>query len=412
MKLKSMAALALMVAAASLLLPAAAQAQSVTYTYAYNGASLPIFRDSADIISIANVFVPRAIRVTKVTANVEIDYPRPGDLNIFMYSPIYTRAKLLERNCGGSGSVANVTFDDAAPSRYSDACPTAPGSYRGNEPLSNFNDQVALGTWSLAVENNGSDDFIGYLRGFTIVITGVPVTTRPITGPNAVFNAAGYQSRSVAPGEMIYIQGFNLGPSPAMVAPAGDLPTSLGGVQVTFDGTPAAISYVSQYVLMVQVPFNLQPGAVTSMRVTYQAFTSDPVTLDVLSVVPGIYTQSADGKGAVTAVNPDGTINSLTRPAPKGTYVVIYADGLGTVTPALATGQMPPASPLSKTNITVTAVLDGFSAPVTFAGAAPGYPGLYQINLQIPSVVGSGARSLTLFAGGAPSQTGTTIFVQ
>ena len=414
MKLNSMAALALMLLAAMLFLPAAAQAQNITYTYGYSGAPLPIFRDSANIITIANVWVPRAILITKVTANVEIDYPRPGDLNVFMYSAIATRVKLLERNCGSQGTLNNITFDDAASSTYAGACPTAPGgSYRGNEPLSNVNGQVAAGLWSLAVENNGSDDFIGYLRGFTLVFTGTAVTTKPITGPNFVFNTAGFQSAVVAPGEMINIAGFNLGPATGVLAPAGNLPTTLSGVQVTFDGVPAALSYVSQYTLTVQAPFTLQPGGQTAMTVTYQNSSSDPVKLDVLSVVPGVYTQSANGKGLVTAVNQDGSTNSLTNPAPKGSSVTVYAVGLGTLNPALAAGQVPPNSPLSYTTTTVSASIDGYSAPVPFAGAAPGFVGLYQVNLQIPLNAGSGSRALTLGAGGgAPSQNDVMIWVK
>jgi uncharacterized protein (TIGR03437 family) len=414
MNLRSLSAFALILVCAGLFVASDAQAQNLTYTYSYDGAALPIFRDSANIITVANIFVARAILVSKVTVNVEIDYPRPGDLNLYMYSPLLTRTKLLERNCGNTASVANVTFDDAAPTKYSDVCPSAPGgTYRANEPLSNFNQQVALGIWSIAIENNGSDDIIGYLRGFTITFTGTAVTNKPITGPNAVFNAAGFQAGVVAPGEMINIQGFNMGPSPGVLAPAGNLPTTLGGVQVMFDNTPAALSFASSYVVTAQVPFSIQPGTQTQMRVISQSVAGDPVTLDVLTVVPGVYTQSANGKGPVTAVNPDGTVNALTNPAPKGRYVAIYASGLGTVNPALATGQVPPATPVSSTTSAVSAVIDGVNANVNFAGAAPGFPGLYQINVQIPSTSGSGARSLTLFAGGgSPSQFGTTIYVQ
>src|SRR3954452_21418733 len=305
MKPKAMAAYAPVLVAMTLLLPSGLQAQTTsTYTYSYSGPALPIARDGADIITLVNMFVPRGIRITKITANLEVDYPRPGDLNIYMYSPILTRTKLLERNCGSQGSVVNVTFDDAAPTRYSDTCPAAAGAYRANEPLANFNNQTALGTWSLAVENNGSDDFIGYVRGFTLNITGAAITNKPLTAANAVYNAADLESGAVAPGEMVNIQGFNLGPSPAVSAPAGDLPTALGGVQVTCDGAPAAIAYVSPYVLNLQVPFSVQAGKQTEMRVTYQTG-SDPVMLDVLNAAPGLYTQSANGKGSVTAANPD-----------------------------------------------------------------------------------------------------------
>jgi uncharacterized protein (TIGR03437 family) len=211
---------------------------------------------------------------------------------------------------------------------------------------------------------------------------------------------------------MINIEGVNLGPSPAVVAPSGDLPTSLGGVQVTFDGAPAPISYASPYILTVQVPFNLQAGRQTALRIIYQNNTSDPINLDVLTVLPGLYTLSGNSSGAVNAINQDGSINSLAHPAPKGSYVVLYASGLGALNPSLDAGKVPPTSPLSTTANTVTAVVDGVSANVAFAGAAPGYPGLYQVNLQIPAAARSGTRYITLFSGGATTQFAVTIFVQ
>src|SRR5436190_1755273 len=160
------------------------------------------------------------------------------------------RQNAIEPNHPGDpGAGRDVTFADACATRYSQSCPTAAGSFRGNEPLATFSGQDSLGTWRLAVENNGSDNFIGYVRGFTVTITGTAENTKPITGPNAVYNAAGFQSGTVAPGEMVNIQGANLGPTTGTGAPTGDLPTSLGGVSVTFDGVPAALSYVSADVL-------------------------------------------------------------------------------------------------------------------------------------------------------------------
>ena len=405
-----MASIAVLLSAASVLTPEA-KAQSITYTYTYDGPPLFIFHNSANIITVANIYVPRAITVTNVTANVEIDYPNPGDLNVFMYSPLLTRTILLERNCGNRGTLVNITFDDSAPTPYSSVCPATPGTYRGNQPLANFDNQLALGTWSLAVENNGSDVLSGYVRGFTITITGTPATTMPITGPNAVFNAAGLQSAVVAPGEVIDIEGVNLGPSPAVFAPSGDLPTTLGGVQVTFDGTPAALSYVSPYVLNAQVPFSVRAGGQTKMVISYQGNSSNSVTLDVAATVPGVYTQSANGTGTATAVNQDGTMNSLSNPATRGQFITVYASGLGTLNPALSTGQTPPSSPLSSTTSVATALVGGVGASVSFAGAAPGFPGLYQINLQIPTTTGSGVQSLALFAAGSSSQFGVNIFV-
>ena len=410
MKLRSNAVFALTVACA-FGLPASAQ-QSVTYTYNYNGPELQIYHDSANIVSVAPILVPRAIRVTKVTVNIEIDYPRSGDLNIYVYSPNLTRTKLIEKNCGTQATVANITFDDAAPTRYSEFCPASAGTYRGNEPLANFNDQIAFGTWSLAVENNGSDSFIGYLRSFSLTVTGVPVTNRPITAASAVVNEASLDAGHVTPGEMVNILGANLGPISAVFAPAGDLPTNLGGVQVTFGGTPAAISYASASVLKVQVPVSLQPGTHTDLRASYQDTASDLISVEVLNAAPGVYTQSANGIGPLMVINPDGSTNSADHPAPKGQVVAFYATGTGAKTPVLATGLAPPTSPLSRTNFPVTAYVDGLPAEVTFAGSAPGYAGVDQVNLRIPAGAGTGARPITVIVAGAPSQSGVTIYLQ
>jgi uncharacterized protein (TIGR03437 family) len=97
----------------------------------------------------------------------------------------------------------------------------------------------------------------------------------------------------------------------------------------------------------------------------------------------------------------------------KGSYVTIYATGLGAVSPALANGQVPPNAPLSTTVSLVSAVVDGFPATVTFAGAAPQLVGVYQINLTIPTLAGSGPRALSIYQGGAAlSQNLVRIYVQ
>jgi len=102
----------------------------------------------------------------------------------------------------------------------------------------------------------------------------------------------------------------------------------------------------------------------------------------------------------------------LLNRAPKGQFVAIYAAGLDLINPPLAAGKVPPSSPLSFTAFPVAAEVDGLSANVSFAGAAPGFPGLYQINLQIPEPARSGARSLVLYSQRVFSQFGATVFVQ
>src|SRR6187431_988875 len=99
------------------------QAQE-TVTASYNGYPVAILPDDYDTISVVFVTVPKAFKISKVTAKVAIDYPDVNDLNIYLYSPDGTRTKLLEHNCSNLRNV-NTTFDDAASSQFNAACPAA-----------------------------------------------------------------------------------------------------------------------------------------------------------------------------------------------------------------------------------------------------------------------------------------------
>jgi uncharacterized protein (TIGR03437 family) len=94
---------------------------------------------------------------------------------------------------------------------------------------------------------------------------------------------------------------------------------------------------------------------------------------------PGIFVLNGAGQGAV--VNPDGSLNSPLAPASRGQVVVIYGTGLGAVS---SQGK------LSVVTQPVTAVVNGQELPVAFAGLAPGFVGLYQVNVPLPSALAPG----------------------
>jgi uncharacterized protein (TIGR03437 family) len=50
----------------------------------------------------------------------------------------------------------------------------------------------------------------------------------------------------------------------------------------------------------------------------------------------------------------------------------------------------------------VTATIGGLSAALQFAGLAPGFAGLYQVNVQVPQLA-SGSYPLQISEGGVPS---------
>jgi uncharacterized protein (TIGR03437 family) len=122
---------------------------------------------------------------------------------------------------------------------------------------------------------------------------------------------------------------------------------------------------------------------------------------------PGVFSIGA-GDGSIEHLN--YTVVNAANPATPGEYVIIYANGLGPVTPALTDGAATPAA-LYPTNTQATATVEGIAAPVLFSGAAPYFVGLDQINIQVPANAASGAQSLVVSVGGMASNS-TTIQIQ
>jgi uncharacterized protein (TIGR03437 family) len=393
-------------------------AQTQTFTYTYTGLPLPVYPDDWNTVAVISMFVGKSIQITKVTASVQVEFSGVGDLNVFMWSPAGTRTKLLERNCGSLVNI-DTTFDDSAPSKFADFCPAEAGRgpFQGNEPLANWNNQNAFGSWRLGVENNGSSR-TGLVTGFSITITG-NVLGPPVIGPNTIVSTSSFLTGLVAPGDQISVFGVNLGPTTGVRSdPTSTLPTTVSGTTVTFDGVAAPIFYVSDEVVAVQAPTSLTTGGLTQIRVTSSSGSSLSIPLIASMANPGVFTYEAGGGGQAKGINQDGSPNGdgsifgSDKPAPTGSVISVYATGLGAVTPAVVAGTAAPSSPLSPTVSPVTAYVAGRAATVTFAGLAPGMTGVYQVNIMVPPTAPSGTDRLVLYVNGIGSQTGATIQVK
>jgi minor extracellular serine protease Vpr len=117
---------------------------------------------------------------------------------------------------------------------------------------------------------------------------------------------------------------------------------------------------------------------------------------------PGIYTTSPDGNGAAIATHATTGLVSAASPASRGEWLVLYANGLGPVAPGVPSGAAPPG--LSSTVDPVSVSVGGLDAEVYFAGLAPGFVGLYQVNFRVPPGAGGRAKvPLTLTVAGFQS---------
>jgi len=386
--------------------------QSESGVYSYSGFPVPISYSTNDG-SVIEIRVPRALSISKVAVRLQIDYPQVGDLNVFLYSPFGTRSRLLERNCGALTNI-DTTFDDAADVNFGTFCPVEAGRgpFRSNDPLSNFNGQTSFGIWRLYVQNSGSAERVGSLRTFSLTITGVP-QTGPIITPDTVTGAASGRSGSIAPGELLNIYGVGLGPATPVVAPAGEnLPGTLGGTSVIIDGIQAGMVYSSESILQVQVPYGEIPGTYALIQIRANGGASSVISMYVRTAKPGIYTTGFDGRQA-KAVNENGQLNSSSNPAPKGSVVVLYANGLGLTDPLISSGVLVPNTPLFYTFYPVNVYVGGLQAEVFYSGLAPGFVGVYQLNIRIPADAPPGPNEINIVAvNGMTSQPNVSIAVE
>jgi uncharacterized protein (TIGR03437 family) len=96
------------------------------------------------------------------------------------------------------------------------------------------------------------------------------------------------------------------------------------------------------------------------------------------------------------------------RPARAGEFLSIYCTGLGAVSNRPTLGSAAPSNPLAQTSATPTVSIGGVNAQVIFSGLAPGFVGLYQVNVRVPETAPVGAAvPLILTIGGVQSNTAT-----
>jgi uncharacterized protein (TIGR03437 family) len=216
-----------------------------------------------------------------------------------------------------------------------------------------------------------------------------------------VSNAASGQTGIAAPGGLIAIKGLNLGGSDTS-AGGFPLPMTLNNASANVGGAAAPMLFASSAQINAQVPFEVPNGgaAVTVMK---NGATVGSVQIAIQDVSPGIFTPVP---GRAAAINPDGSVNSPSAPAPSGSFIAIYMTGLGRVDHAVASGTAAPALPLSRVNANATATIGGRNAQVLFAGLTPGFAGLYQVNLAIPQLA-PGDYPVQVTANGVASNTAT-----
>jgi uncharacterized protein (TIGR03437 family) len=258
--------------------------------------------------------------------------------------------------------------------------------------------------WGLAVDDTGvyvvgqgstdanpnvAESFLAKFEKTAAVVT----DSRPSILPGCPVNAASYVGGGVAPGEIVTIFGAAMGPSDLVpLSITGDrLDTTLAGARILFNGAPAPLLYVSDKQSSAIVPYALAGTTSVDVQVEYQDVVSDVVTVPVLPARPGIFSLDGSSQGLLAIVNEDGSVNSPSNPAARGSIVTIYATGGGERDPAVADGQIL-SDVLPRTSLGVFLWFDNgpqfdvnAAGEVLYAGGSPGsVAGLLQLNVRVP----------------------------
>lgn len=141
--------------------------------------------------------------------------------------------------------------------------------------------------------------------------------TPPPPVVTSIVNSASLQP-SISPGALVSIFGANLGtpPVPAQYNDSGLYPATLGNTTVTFNGTVAALLYVSTTQINAVVPYEVAGQKTVSVIVTHDSVTSPVFSVPLMDTSPAIFTILNDDPNA----NPT---NSADKPAAEGSLISI-----------------------------------------------------------------------------------------
>jgi uncharacterized protein (TIGR03437 family) len=214
---------------------------------------------------------------------------------------------------------------------------------------------------------------------------------------SAVVPSAGLSdARVVAPGSLVSFYGAGLATSNAQFTGL-PFPTQLGGTTISSGSTALPLLAVSDGQVNAYIPSALTGFLNVTVKNSIGQHTT---TLLVAPAAPTLFTLNNSGSGPASALHAtSGTVIGATSPATVGEYVSLYATGLGLTTTS--------GAGLDVAVLLPQVTVGGIAAQVSFAGRAPGFVGLDQINVQIPAGVIGAAIPVVVSSGGRTSNTVT-----
>ena len=243
----------------------------------------------------------------------------------------------------------------------------------------------------------------------------------PLIFPNGAVNGASFRppdfpGGAVAPGSLVSIFGQGLGLREPVVAGGFPLPTQLGPLQTRVrinDTADCPLFFISEGQINCQLPDDLA-GTQIRLRVINSAGPSNEITVPLGPFGFGFFTRNGNGRGLMVGSNftddPDPArrfqLHGPETPARPGQVLLLWGTGLGATLPRIPAGQPSPSSAAAV--IQPQVFIGDRPAQVQYAGRAPGFAGLDQIQAVIPPDAPAGcAVPVRIQLGNQISNTGT-----
>ncbi len=229
----------------------------------------------------------------------------------------------------------------------------------------------------------------GQVGTATLIPSNLPLSLgtpspQPLILPLGVSSAASFAPQQpIAPGALINIFGSRLAEQSGQHS-GYPLPTQIEGTQVLIASEPAPLVMVAPEHIIAQVPFAVNPNSAQQLVVQRGLTQSAPETLAVAPSQPALFTINQQGTGQAFVTLGDTTqVADANHPAKPGETVVLYCAGLGSVTPAVPSGNAAPSQPLSRAAMPKVSI-GGKAGKVLSAWLAPGSVGLYFVKAVVP----------------------------
>jgi uncharacterized protein (TIGR03437 family) len=206
---------------------------------------------------------------------------------------------------------------------------------------------------------------------------------------SSIVHAATNVAGLLAPNTIATIYGVNLAAGTRGLEnvnlSSGMMPVTLSGtgVHILVGGVQTALYYASPGQINFLVPADLVAGTV-NLSVVVDGISGRDVRLRIADVVPGLFLTEASTPAAIDIA---GRPITEENPAIAGQWLTLFATGLGQTSPPVETRQI--ARRAARLIRPLKVLFDGIPVDVDYAGLAPGYAGLYQINVLIPADTGA-----------------------